>query len=131
MVAIAVDFRVYFRSTRGVSGIHMSEDYCGLVGSTGLKLDRMKETVSMLSSMYVHQSACLSVYEVWVKVQVSGHCYWKCHSFINTGGLLGSKGVMGVINNTAKFYKALKWLTCIFAVKCIYLIYTHFWPFIW
>ena len=37
----------------------MSEDYFGLVRDTGLKLGRMKESVSMHSTMYVCLSACL------------------------------------------------------------------------
>ena len=42
---------MHFRTTRGVSEIHMSEVYFGLGDGTGLKLGRMKE-----NSM----SACLS-----------------------------------------------------------------------
>ena len=33
---------------------------------------------------------------------------------------------MGVINNTVEYHKALKCLNFIFALSCIYLIYTHF-----
>ena len=36
---------VHFRPTRGVCGIHMSEDYFELGRGTGLKLGRMKESV--------------------------------------------------------------------------------------
>ena len=45
LVANAGGFRVCFRPTGGISGIHMSEDYFGLGGDIGLKCCRMKGSV--------------------------------------------------------------------------------------
>ena len=68
MVANAGDFQsAFWASYRVVSGIQMSEGYFGFIEGTELTLGRIKESIWAIgrySSMSVHLSVCLSVYEV-------------------------------------------------------------------
>ena len=80
----------------------------------------------MYSSMSVCLSVCLCM-RFECRVQVSGFCFIKSAIVLLTlGCYCDVRGVIGVINNTVKYHKALKCLCYIFALKCYSLIYTHF-----
>ena len=114
------------------SGIHMSDGYFWLGGDIELKLGRMKKTT--WSYQCVKEHVCVSVWvpehRLWVKgTSAWALFYWNCYGLINTGMLFLCKGSHSrVINKYIKLYSALKCVSSIFVCKCIYLIYTHFWP---
>ena len=134
-----------FRPTGGVSGIHISGDYFGLGGGTGLKLCRRKGSLGLpvcVKTCFVQLSGCLHVRckwkgtSGWVFVWMYGWVlfYWQYHSFINTWVPFLCRGnLRGVINKSVKYHKALKCVNCIFIMflaltECIWFIHI-FWPF--